>query len=1233
MKATVPRDYRVPWQTNCHGAKDARHSIGPFNAKALNGGHVVRNVTSTALTATNGGYRPSFEELSLAVPKLNCSSHINAPVATPNADQTLAIVPGKPEAQPFAEDLDGRILEEAFWQNRLINGHIVTAGEVLTQYRADRQSSLRAGFFLQSLFLKKLPCEQQLISPDHIIAEFNRAPDHQKKYLLAIARFKQACCEQHQSLAGVPVTPENVLAAFPNSPEGTLAMAHFLSDRCLKGKLLHGRPVIPQTVINVFQAINATLDLTRFKADCFERGLPLNGHPFNPDAIVADFLAINALLELARFMETCCLNGDKINGQSVTTEEVISGYQAINAKLELALFKQQCCLKKIKCNGQLIMPDVVLDDFPNNHKGHIAATRFKAKCCQRGLRLNGQRVTTEMVVGDFQALGAIIELARFLEHCCMTGRQLHGRPVPPEMVIEHLQKANVGLDLAHFLEQCCFKGLRVALDKQKQPALISADEVVKAFFRCRASIEALSFFKTECCLRGLLLDGQLVSTKMVLSDLGKTVSTISGARFMASCHLKGLYLDGQRISAKSVLGKFPHSLQGQLAMARFKSQCCLCGQIPGEQPITPEEVLASFPTDQKGQLARARFTSDACLLGLRVHGQLITTEATIQEFQHVREGGLVGIARFKTECCLRGLPLHGQQVTPEEVLIACQKADAPLELARFKEDCCLNGWQLNGRSITPEEVVHDYEQKGWKLERAIFIAHLARRGLCLYGNRVDDAQVLATYDSLLADQSPRKTEYLILRLNNITHLQASVEANQILNQAWQIMECGGVRDDHSRHLRCLLMLLAWRYGLTVGMEQPSLEQVWASVNALRECFSKTCLHFFFLVFCRHTGHRLHGLQVQEEQIISTLKQLPAQLRYALECWLDGRYYNPPYQNNRLFKLLVQLPFPESCSRSNRPDFAGQHEADNIDSSTTQSAQPWPSLVQPSLTMPAIGQPATTVLDIVNDINKRNNHPVLLINGSFSHYLQGISATFKDVDIIGTEESIKQLSDQLATVQMRHETGSGLRVRPIPGCARLQLPDSMRITGAQSGHAELGIQACICPRVMPNDVLAVHLPGENEPVMCLSFISETALINDNVTYLTENLDILTTQLYDDASFIVPRTIVFNYPQTTEERVFGLLMRCLMTLNKAKQFQSTLATGQAVFYREQAEVALDCLQKSIACLLVKLRGHSHHNQFVMALEQRISGQQARNDYLDKQRGFIRSLLDHLDEGSWP
>ena len=64
-----------------------------------------------------------------------------------------------------------------------------------------------------------------------------------------------------------------------------------------------------------------------------------------------------------------------------------------------------------------------------------------------------------------------------------------------------------------------------------------------------------------------------------------------------------------------------------------------------------------------------------------------------------------------------------------------------------------------------------------------------------------------------------------------------------------------------------------------------------------------------------------------------------------------------------------------------------------------------------------------------------------------------------------------------------------------------------------------------------------------------------------------------------------------------------------------------------------MALAQLQAGIACLRVKLGGHSHYNRFVAALEQRIAVLPPKNDYLAKQQGFIRGLLDHLDEGCWP
>ena len=1202
MKATAPPVQPLCWP----GANSTSQSASPFNARA--GSHVVRNIAGETLATTNGGCRLLVEQSSpgILAPEPNSSACSHSLAAT-LTDPALMITPCEGQTQPSAEGPDGRILEEAFWQHKPVNGRIVTSAEVLAQYRTDN-TSLRAGFFLQSLFLSKTPCGHRLINPDQVIAEFKHNPDYKKQCLLAIARFKQICLQRHLCLAGAPVTPENVLAAFPNTPQGKLAMARFMADRCLNGQLLRGQPVMAETIVKLFAAAHATLDLTRFKANCFERRLPINGRQLNPDQIAADFLAIDALLELARFLELCCLNGDKLNGQPVAVETVMNHYQAIGAKLELARFKQQCCLKKKTCNGARIAPEIIINDFPDNAFGHIRAARFKAKCCQRGLGFNGLHIAPEVVAEDFQALGAKLELGRFLEQCYLAGRQLYGQPIPAELVIETLKEADALPELAHFLEQCCLRGLHVRLGKEHPLTLVSADEAFKAFLNYKGNKKSLTYFKAECCIRGLLLNGRLVTPKMVLTSFDRAASVVGRAKFKANCCLKGLSLDNERITAESVLGDFPPDQQGQLSLAHFKAQCCLQGQPQGERLITVEDTLATFPSDLKGQLARARFIAEACLQGLHMHGQPIAVDTAWQALQPSQEG-LVGIARFKTDCCLKGLLLHGQQVSPEEVLMACQEADAPLELARFKEECCLKGVPINGHSVTPEEVVHDYEQGGWQLERAIFIAHLAQQRLPLYGKSLDDEQVLAAYDGLLSDQSARKTEYLILRLNSLVRCEA--QANLILQQAWQIINCSGIKDDHNRHLRCLLMIFALRFGLSMGTEQPSIVQIWTSINALRDCFSKTCLRFYFLVHLQ--GHDLHSQQVPKEQSNSILNELPSQLRYALTCWLDGRYYCPSYQYNKLIKFLIKLPPPEIGSNQSEPPVA-----DN-------SMQPL-SLTQP-FPMPDIGQPATVVLSLVSDINNRNEYPTLLINGSFSRYLQGIGATFNDIDIIGAEESVKQLREQLAAMQM---SGNSLNIRPIPGCAQLRLPDSLCISG--TGHTTVGIQACMNGPLM-TDALAVHLPGKDQPVMCLSFIRETAMMCDTLAYLTEHLDALTTQLYDGISFIIPRTILFNFPQTSEQRIFGLLMRCLLTLHKAKQFQAILVAGQASFYGEPSVVALAQLQAGIACLRVKLGGHSHYNRFVAALEQRIAVLPPKNDYLAKQQGFIRGLLDHLDEGCWP
>ena len=58
-------------------------------------------------------------------------------------------------------------------------------------------------------------------------------------------------------------------------------------------------------------------------------------------------------------------------------------------------------------------------------------------------------------------------------------------------------------------------------------------------------------------------------------------------------------------------------------------------------------------------------------------------------------------------------------------------------------------------------------------------------------------------------------------------------------------------------------------------------------------------------------------------------------------------------------------------------------------------------------------------------------------------------------------------------------------------------------------------------------------------------------------MIDGLEALTAQLQSSHVAHIPRTIIFNSPKTPQERIFGLLMRCLLTLNKAKQFAALLA----------------------------------------------------------------------------
>ncbi len=1186
----------------------------------------------------------------------------------------------------------GKEMEDAFWQNKQLPRRIIIPADVLTAYGKDA-SSIRSGFFLQKLCLQSVLAGNKKVTPDQVIQEFNRKPDQNNKYQLAIARFKEKCCLKGLALRGQQVTPDAVVKDF-QAIKAVLELARFKADCCLKGVVLHGQPVTAGEVVKDFQAAKATLELARFKEECCLKGLALHGRRVTADEVVKALQAAKAPLELARFQGDCCLRGLLLNGQPVTPDAVVKDYQAINATLELARFKTECCLKGLALNGQPVLPDAVVKDY-QAAKATVGLARFKAECCLKGMALNGQPVTPDEVIKDFQVLKASLELARFKEECCLRGLSLNGRPVPPGEVVKDFQAINATLELALFLEQCCLGGL--ALNGQP----VTPDAVVKSYQVARAALE-LARFKSECCLRGLVLNGQQVPPDEVVKDYRAVNATLELARLLEQCCLRGLPLNGQPITVDVVVESFPDSPRGQLGMAHFKAECCLRGLPLNGQQIPPDEVVKDFPASVEGRLAIgrfkegcclkglslngrpvppdavvkdfqitgaileiARFKEACCLKGLALNGQLVPPDAVVKDYQAAR--AILEIARFKMECCLRGLRLNGklippdevvedfqvaratleltrfkeqcclrgllvngQPVTPDAVVKNYQAVKATLELARFKEQCCLRGLALNGQPVTPESVVNGYERGGWLLERAFFYAQLALNARELNGSYLDNQKVLAAFNDVPGDQSLKQTEYLIQRLQQSRQFDETDQAQDELQEAWQILNGLLVKGDEQHRLQCLLKFMAMRNELTIDHQRVSAEHVLQSIKTLRCSFKSSRLHFFFLAHCYITGQSINGRKIHKSYVLNHLQSFPegSRFRHALGYWFGQCSSEANLMDNLLFKREGAVA-PGAVA-------PGAVAPGAVTSSLAITLLPWLTTGRtdfPDKQVPYLSALTLKTLEIIQEVNDAYTNPPILITGSYARFLQNLCSFFNDIDIIcTTEKSARTLFDKLKAMNTDRyaEIPQSLTIRPIPGCQAIKLPNAYNIhlKGGDLGTGAKVIQVNIDDRVTHENSgqLAFHVPGVKVPVRCLSFAEETRLLNNTLEHLADHLDLLTGQLQTGPVFYIPRTLLFNAPQTPDERIYGLLMRSLLTLNKARQFialHSERKTAQPDYPINplQEQQRLHALVEKIQ---MKLHSHAYRHDFELRVNNWLSTTLHVNDYEIKRKEFIKTLL---------
>ncbi|WBA82330.1 hypothetical protein [Endozoicomonas sp. GU-1] len=475
----------------------------------------------------------------------------------------------------------------------------------------------------------------------------------------------------------------------------------------------------------------------------------------------------------------------------------------------------------------------------------------------------------------------------------MQNQLLNNRKVTPDEVIQEFNREpdrhyKYKLAIVRFKEECCLRGLPLKGQKVTTNAVVHGLQSVSAILE-------LARFKELCCLRGLALHGRQVTPDEVIQDYQAAGANLELARFKAECCLKGGLVNGQRILPDEVVKDFPDNPRGKLGLARFKADCCLNGLALNGQQVTADEVVKDFQAVGVF-LELAHFKEQCCLRGVALNGREVTTDEVVQGFPNSPEGKL-GIARFKEKCCLRGLVLNDRQVTPDEV----DFPDTPeglLGMARFRDQCWLKSLTLNGQLVTADEVAKGYQAAGATLELIRLKEQCCLLGQSLNGQPVTADEVVKDYqEARAALEMARFKQECCLKKRPLNGQQ--VTADEVVRDFPDSLD-GRLGLAHFREKCCLK-------GLALNGQPVTPEAV---VNGFPNSPEGRLGIVRFKAECCLRGLLLKGRRVTTDEVVKDFQAIRATLElvcFKEQCCLKGLALNgqqiTPYTVVKGFQLV------------------------------------------------------------------------------------------------------------------------------------------------------------------------------------------------------------------------------------------------------------------------------------------------------------------------------------------
>ena len=220
-----------------------------------------------------------------------------------------------------------------------------------------------------------------------------------------------------------------------------------------------------------------------------------------------------------------------------------------------------------------------------------------------------------------------------LEDAYWSNREMFGYEITPADVIMSYMNDTTSFRTAFFLQKLCLR--RVCFGNWS----VSPEEVIAVFRSNKSHIDkrdlAIARFKSECCLRGLPLNGEPIAPDSVVAHFKQINVPLELARFQNTCCRRGIMIFGQPVPAELVLESYKW-INAQLEAARFLQDCCLTGLPLYGQHVVADDVIGQFPDTDLGRLGAARFRDNCFQHGCLLNGEPISPEAVADNYREIR---------------------------------------------------------------------------------------------------------------------------------------------------------------------------------------------------------------------------------------------------------------------------------------------------------------------------------------------------------------------------------------------------------------------------------------------------------------------------------------------------------------------------------------------------------------------------------------------------------------------